>query len=126
LVINSQLKNALLADGCCIENSIIENSVIGIRSQISAGVRITNTILMGNDYYEGEYPTTAATPIGIGEGCQIDGAIIDKNARLGPGVVIRPFPRGTELEMDHWVVRDGIVVIPKDEVIPGGTILSPD
>jgi glucose-1-phosphate adenylyltransferase len=55
----------------------------------------------------------------IGQNCSIEGAIIDKNARLGENVVIRKFPRGTDLDGDQWVVRDGIVVIPKNaQVMP--------
>ena len=63
--------------------------------------------------------------IGIGADCQIEGAIVDKNARLGRGVVIRPFPTGTEIDKGDYVVRDGIVVIPKSTVIPAGTIIAP-
>ncbi|MFZ6018926.1 MAG: glucose-1-phosphate adenylyltransferase, partial [Chloroflexota bacterium] len=64
-------------------------------------------------------------PIGIGRNSQINGAIIDKNARLGENVVIQPFPVGQDLDGDGWVVRDGIVVIPKDVVIPSGTRITP-
>jgi glucose-1-phosphate adenylyltransferase len=46
--------------------------------------------------------------------------------RLGPGVVIRPFPRGTEIEHEKWAVRDGIVVIPKNTLLPAETIIGPD
>jgi len=126
IVEDSRLHDVLIAEGSYVEESEIVNSIVGIRSQICRGSKIANTILMGNDYYEGEHPSTAGIPIGIGPGCQIDGAIIDKNARLGAGVVIRAFPRGTEIDTDRWVARDGIVVIPKDEVIPAGTYLGPD
>lgn len=130
IVENSTLQNVLLAEGCCIEKAEIRNSVIGLRSQIAAGVRITDTILMGADYYE-RLPgigseTAPDQPIGIGRNCQIQGAIIDKNACLGDGVVIRPFPRGTEIETENWVVQDGIVVIPKNSYIPSGTVIAPE
>jgi glucose-1-phosphate adenylyltransferase len=64
-------------------------------------------------------------PIGIGANCSIEGAIIDKNARLGSDVVIRPFPRGTDMITDRWVVQDGIVVIPKNGALPPGTHIEP-
>ncbi len=132
IVENSTLENVLLAEGCFIENAEIRHSVVGLRTQIHDGVRIVDTVLMGADYYsrtnsdgssldEQKYP-----PIGIGRNCQIEGAIIDKNACLGENVIIKPFPRGTEIETDNWVVEDGIVVIPKNAVIPDGTVIAPE
>lgn len=125
---DSRLEHVLVAEGCIIHNSEIRNSVIGLRSQIGHGTRIVDTILIGADYYERpvEEGSPAAAPIGIGDNCQIEGAIIDKNASLGEGVIIKPFPRGTELETDNWVVQDGIVVIPKNSVIPAGTRIGPE
>lgn len=122
----STLHNVLVAEGCYIEQAEITNSVVGLRSQIGAGVKIKDSILMGADYYEtpGE-EHSGGIPLGIGAGCQIDGAIIDKNARLGAGVIIRSFPRGTDIEMDNWVVRDGIVVIPKNTILPPATYIGP-
>jgi glucose-1-phosphate adenylyltransferase len=72
---------------------------------------------MGSDYYSGE--------IGIGPNCDIQGAILDKNVCVGEGVVIRPFPRGTDFDAGKWFVRDGIVVVPKNEEIPPGTTIAP-
>lgn len=125
---NSTLENVLIAEGCRIDSAEIRNSVVGLRSQIGAGVRIVDTILMGADYYERppERGVSEICAIGIGENCDIEGAIIDKNACVGDNVVIRPFPRGTEIETDNWVIQDGIVVIPKNSVIPSGTVISPN
>jgi glucose-1-phosphate adenylyltransferase len=123
---DSVLHEVLLAEGCLIEHAEISHSVVGLRSQIGAGVKISKSVLMGADYYEipgGE--VSDSLPIGIGAGCQIEGAIIDKNARLGAGVIIRPFPRGTDIDMEEWVVRDGIVVIPKNAVLLPGTYIGP-
>ncbi len=125
-VVDSCLRHVLLAEGCCIDQSEIENSVIGVRSQICTGVKIRNSILMGSDYYDGgETQHPSGIPLGIGRDSQIDGAIIDKNARLGERVVIKPFPPGTDIDTELWVVRDGIVVIPKNTVIPAGAIIGP-
>lgn len=125
LVEVSSLHNVLLAEGCRISHAEISDSVIGLRSQIAAGARISHTILMGADYYEAMTPSDMI-PLGIGENCDIQGAILDKNVRIGRGVVIRPFPAGTESDHKHWVVRDGIVVIPKNTTLPAGTIIAPD
>jgi glucose-1-phosphate adenylyltransferase len=125
-LLRSKMENVLIAEGCCIEDAEIINSVIGLRSQISRGTRISNCVLMGSDYYdrpmliEGEH-----IPIGFADHCDIDGAIIDKNARIGSGVVIRPFPTGTDTQGDNYVVRDGIVVIPKNSILRPGTYIGP-
>ena len=116
---DSLLKDVLLAEGCRIQKSEITHSVIGVRSIISAGTVIKDSIIMGADYYSAEKP--ADPPIGIGPNCHIEGAIIDKNARIGANVVIRPFPLGTDINTPDWTVQDGIVVVPKDAVIPPGT-----
>jgi len=65
-------------------------------------------------------------PVGIGPNCNIEGAILDKNVRIGEGVVIKPFPRGTEIDAGTWVVQDGIVVIPKDTTILPNTHIEPE
>jgi glucose-1-phosphate adenylyltransferase len=125
LIENSELKEVTLAEGCKISGAKIEHSVIGIRSQISNGVTIKDSIVMGADCYSAEkYQSTIA--MGIGANCVIEGAILDKNARIGDGVIIHPFPRGVEMDCGNWFVRDGIVVIPKDAEIAAGTIIAPE
>jgi len=120
---DSVLKDVLLTEGCRIQKAEITHSVIGLRSVIGAGTVIRDSILMGADYYASENPGLPA--IGIGPGCYIEGAIIDKNARIGAQVVIRPFPRQVEINTDNWVVQDGLVVIPKNGIIPSGTHIEP-
>lgn len=123
---NSCMKDTLLAEGCRIDDADITHSIIGLRSQIRNGVKIKDSILMGNDYYERDWASEGRKiPMEIGCNCNIAGAIIDKNARLGHNVTICAFPRGTDLDGNGWVVRDGIVVIPKGAEILPGTIISP-
>ncbi len=126
-VINgAELHNVLLADGSRIGKAAIEEAVIGLRSIIADEVRLRNSIIMGADYYDPpEGPMEGPLPLGIGAGSSIEGAIIDKNARIGEQVVIKPFPSGTELDTKTYSVRDGIVVIPKGRVIPAGTYIGP-
>lgn len=126
IIERSVLENVLLSEGCRIMDSHIRNCVIGVRSQVRSGVEITDSILMGADYYnhpdkDRENP---GIPIGIGSNSVIQNAIIDKNARVGKNVVIRPFARGTDLDGGSWFVRDGIVVIPKDTVLEDGLQIS--
>jgi len=122
IVEDSNLKNVLIAEGCRILKSEIDHSIIGIRSQISAGCMIKDSIVMGSDYYE---PDRAGLPIGIGANCHIEGAILDKNVRIGNNVTMRPFPRNKDIDNEKWYVRDGIVVIPKDAEIISGTTIAP-
>jgi glucose-1-phosphate adenylyltransferase len=126
IIVGAQLKDVSLADGCFIGEAEIDCSVIGLRSQIQDGSVVKNTVIMGADYYEEDKNTSSPVPIGIGINSRIDGAIIDKNARIGSNVVIQPFPLGTEFDSEKWSIRDGIVVIPKSIVIPDGTLIVPD
>jgi glucose-1-phosphate adenylyltransferase len=122
-----RLDRVLMADGCIVQGADISHTVVGIRSVIGDGVRLKDSIIMGADFYEPEeyFPPAAGPGIGIGEGCDIAGAIIDKNARIGPGVRIEPFPRGVSGDSQSWAVRDGIVVVPKNAVLPAGTRIGP-
>ncbi len=121
IVEDSNFRNVLISEGSRILKSEISHSIIGIRSQIASGCVIKDSIVMGSDYYERE--REGQLPIGIGMNCHIEGAILDKNARVGNNVTIKPFPRNTDIDNVNWYVRDGIVVIPKDaELLPGTTI----
>jgi glucose-1-phosphate adenylyltransferase len=127
IVSGARLTNVLMADGCRIHQSEISDSVIGLRSIIADGVEIKTSYIMGADYYD--RPGVAfrgGMPIGIGKNSRIEGAIVDKNVRMGSNVVIRPFPPDVEVDHENWVVRDGIVVIPKSTVIPDNTYIGPD
>ena len=120
------VEHSLLAEGCIINRSEIRNSVIGVRSVIGENSRILNSVLMGADFYEEEAPPAQATapiPVGIGPGCHIERAIIDKDAHIGHGVQI--INRDKTLECDHllYSIRDGIIVIVKGAVLPPGTII---
>jgi glucose-1-phosphate adenylyltransferase len=115
------LRQAIIADGCIISDAHIERSVIGVRSIIESGATIRNSIVMGADYYETDPPTDRRQPkIGIGRNCVIDRAIIDKNARIADGVVITPEGKPADLDAGNYFIRDGIVVVPKNAVIPAG------
>jgi glucose-1-phosphate adenylyltransferase len=106
-----------------IRQAEITHSIIGLRSQIGPGTRIKDSILMGADYYQRN--KQGALPLGIGSNCHIEGAILDKNVCIGSDVVIKPFPRGTEIDQGDWVVQDGIVVIPKGTTLLPGTRIEP-
>jgi glucose-1-phosphate adenylyltransferase len=122
------LEKTLVTEGCIINASRIENSVVGIRSRIGHGTTIVSTYLMGGDYYETleemQYSLQRGIPkLGIGERCYIKNAIIDKNCRIGNDVRING---GHHLEnTDHslYTVKDGIVVVKKGAILPDGFVI---
>ena len=116
------LRQAIIADGCIISDAHLERCVIGVRSIIQTGATIRNSIVMGADFYETDPASSqrGLTPIGIGRNCVIDRAIIDKNARIADGVVITPEGKPADLDAGNYFIRDGIVVVPKNAVIPPG------
>ena len=125
---NCHIERGIICEGSSIQSARIERSVIGIRSVIGANCRIANTIVMGADSEESPADrvrnAAQGTPdIGIGANSAITGAIIDKNARIGEGVCITNKDRGVEADETNYHIRDGIVVVPKDAVIPSGTVV---
>jgi glucose-1-phosphate adenylyltransferase len=122
IVEDCKFKDVLIAEGSRVLKSDISHSIIGIRSQIAADCVIKDSIVMGSDYFERD---SGVLPIGIGTNCHIEGAILDKNVRIGSNVTIRPFPRNTDIDHEKWYVRDGIVIIPKDVEIPPDTVIAP-
>jgi glucose-1-phosphate adenylyltransferase len=115
------LRQAIISDGCIISDAHIERSVIGIRSIIQTGATIRNSIVMGADYFEHDRERDPKLPaLGIGRNCVIDRAIIDKNARIADGVVITPEGKPPNHDSQNYSIRDGVVVVPKNAVIPPG------
>lgn len=115
------VKQAIVSDGCIIDDAHIERSVIGIRSYIKSGTTIRHSVIMGADFYDADAASRGGPELGIGKNCVIDQAIIDKNARIGDGCVITPDGKPENFDGPNYYVRDGIVVVPKGASIPAGT-----
>jgi glucose-1-phosphate adenylyltransferase len=116
---------ALVAEGCIIDESDIEHSVIGIRSRIGKGSTVLNSYLMGNDYYQNmeemiEESQQHITPLGIGERCYINNTIVDKNCRIGNDVRLNGGKHLEDINTPLYTVRDGIIVVKKGAVLPDG------
>ena len=111
----------LLGDGSRIEDSTVEDSVLGLHAVVG-GATISRTLVMGVD---GHYPEAPAgsPPVGIGKNTVIENSIIDKNARIGRDVRIVNAEGIQEADGDGWAIRDGIVVVPKNSIIPDGTVI---
>ncbi len=121
--INScELIHSLISDGCILSGKRIWRSVIGLRSVVGEGSVIEESILMGADFYQHNKEShSSGIELGIGENCVIKKTILDKNVRIGDGVTITPDNKPDNLDNQLYCIRDGIVIIPKNTVIPSGT-----
>lgn len=128
-VLKSDTENALLCDGSIVNPSAIRNSIIGIRSVVGSSCVLNRVVMMGADYFETVEAKAAnrekgIPDVGIGDNCVIEKAIIDKNARIGHNVRISGENKGMDFqEFPNYAIRDGIVVIPKNAVIPDNTVI---
>lgn len=122
-IFGTWFNQAILSEGCFIHAKKVERSVIGIRSRIGENTDISNSIIMGNDYYETieQILDESTISLGIGKNCYIRNAIVDKNCRIGNNVHIHGSVSLEDTEEKTHYVRDGVIVIPKGAVIPDGT-----
>jgi glucose-1-phosphate adenylyltransferase len=119
------LNRCLLAEGCIISGHRILHSVVGLRAVIGEGSVIEHSVIMGSDFFEHEKTAdgNGNVRLGIGRDCYIKNAIIDKNVRIGNSVYISPDGKQEGEQTPLYVVRDGVIVIRKNTVIPSGTRL---
>ena len=124
----AQIDHAIISDGCIISHSDIHQSIVGIRSIVFPGTRLHRSIILGSDFYESaasidDSRSRGIPRIGIGANTTIENAIIDKNARIGQNVRISPAGKPENMDDPLYYVRDGIVIIPKNGVVPDGTVI---
>jgi glucose-1-phosphate adenylyltransferase len=124
----STIENALVAEGSVIVQAEIRHALIGIRARIGRGVRVTDSLILGNDYYETAEEVQRAAgsglpPIGIGDDTVIRHAIVDKNARIGRGVRILNEAGAVEKDGPGYFIREGIVIVPKSAAIADGAVI---
>jgi glucose-1-phosphate adenylyltransferase len=119
----------MVSEGSRIIGAIIEDSVIGLRSKVRKGAKLKRVVMQGADYFDGERVKPGAEndspgiDLGVGENSILEDVIIDKNARIGSNVIITSKSGHPDYKGDSYYIRDGIVVIPRDAVIPDGTII---
>jgi glucose-1-phosphate adenylyltransferase len=127
-ILDSRIYHSILCEGSIIDRSQIIHSIIGIRSRIGDHSLIERTVLMGADFFESQEAIESNTQkniprIGIGNNCEIRNTIIDKNARIGKNVKLIN-AKGVNEETHHdYIIRDGIIVVPKNAVIHDGTVI---
>jgi glucose-1-phosphate adenylyltransferase len=122
-ILSSEVQNSILCEGSIINNSKISHSIIGIRSRIGNNSVIERSVLMGADFFEagGQNEKKGLPRLGIGNDCEIRNAIIDKNARIGNRVKLMNIRGVAEERQNSYMIRDGIIVIPKNAVITDDT-----
>jgi len=124
----AQIDHAVVSDGCIINHARIAHTIVGVRSLVDLGSELKRVIILGCDYYETQSSVeecikSGRPRIGVGQNTRIENAIIDKNARIGDNVVISPAGKPENLDHPLYFVRDGIIIIPKNGVIPHGTVI---
>ena len=118
-----QIRDSVVCDGCFLDKCEIDESVVGIRTHIQAGARISQSVLIGADYYEDASRPTDSPPVGIGRDVVLHRTIIDKNAHIGDGARLVNERKVEHADGDGWCIRGGIVVVSKSAVIPPGTVV---
>ncbi len=122
------IDHAIVANGCILSAARIERCVIGVRSNIREGSTLVNTIMMGAERIESEAERAAQSarglpPMGVGTGCHIENTILDANVRIGNDVRLSPDGKENGWNQGDVFVRDGVMVVTKNAVIPDGTVL---
>jgi glucose-1-phosphate adenylyltransferase len=124
----AEINHAVISDGCIINHCKVSDSIIGVRSTINEACELNRVILLGCDYYESDnsiqqHEARGVPRIGVGKNTHIENAIIDKNARIGENCRISPAGKPEQVDQEQYYIRDGIVIIPKNAVVPHGTVI---
>jgi glucose-1-phosphate adenylyltransferase len=125
----ASVKQSLISDGCIVqEGTFLERCIVGVRSRIGRNVVLRDTVFIGADRFETDQERKAnrqrgLPDLGIGENSVIENAIIDKDCRIGRNVRITNHCGMADTETDSWVIREGIIAIPRGTIIPDGTVI---
>jgi glucose-1-phosphate adenylyltransferase len=124
----ARIDHTLLAGGCIVNQATISHSIVGPRYIVGAGTQLRRVISMGSDYYESAESVAthqkAGLPrVGIGRNARIEDTIIDRNARIGDNVVISPAGKPASVDHEHYFIRDGVVIVPRNGTIPHNSVI---
>lgn len=122
------MDHVVIGDGSIVEDSEITHSVLGIRSYVRAGSVLRDVVMMGADRYEtaeqmAENAAAGVPNYGLGHGCRITGAILDKNSRIGNNVTLNPAGKTDGIYAHGVVIRDGVLLVPKGVTVPDGAVI---
>ncbi len=120
------LDRAIVAEGCSLDRCTVSDSVVGIRSQIREGSRVTRSVLLGADFYEADDDAPRdreGARLGLGRNVVLDRVIVDKNARIGNDVRLVNEAGVQQADGDGYFIRNGIVIVPKGGVVKDGTVV---
>ena len=116
-----RIDSSIVAEGCYLEDCEISESVVGIRTHVKPGTKITRSVLLGADAYE-EEGAADRTPLGIGRDVVLDRVIVDKNARIGDGVRLVNDKGLADADGDGYYIRNGIIIVPKGGQVRAGVM----
>jgi glucose-1-phosphate adenylyltransferase len=122
-IYSSTVDDSIVCEGCYLDQCLVQDSVVGIRTHVGRAARITRSVLLGADYYDEGEPGGQGVPIGIGRDVVLDGVIVDKNARIGDGARLVNERGAQEADGDGYCIRDGIIVVEKNALIPAGSVI---
>jgi glucose-1-phosphate adenylyltransferase len=114
-----QIDSSIVTEGCYLDRCEIRDSVVGIRTQVNSGARITRSVLLGADSYE-EEGNSSEIALGVGRDVVLDRVIVDKNARIGDGVRLVNDKRIDNADADGYMIRNGIIIVPKGARVMSG------
>jgi glucose-1-phosphate adenylyltransferase len=126
--VDSLIERSIVAEGAIVLSAKIKHSVIGLRFRVDSGSAVEDTVAMGCDYYETideiERDISSGIPhLGVGKNCLIKKAILDKNVRIGDNVKIVNEKDTDNYDGPNYSIRDGIVIVGKNAIIPSGTVI---
>jgi glucose-1-phosphate adenylyltransferase len=122
-ITDGHVRDSIVAEGCFLDRCQVADSIIGIRTHVQSGSRITRSVLLGADFYEDGAAQPGTVALGIGRDVIMDRVIVDKNARIGDGVRLVNENNVEEADGDGYYIRGGIIVVPKGGVIRSETVV---
>ncbi len=122
-VYGSTIEESIISEGCYLDQCLLRESIVGIRTHIGKAARVTRSVLLGADSYDDIEGGGYEVPVGIGRDVVLDRVIVDKNARIGDGARLLNERGVQEADGDGYCIRDGIIVVEKNALIPAGTMI---
>ena len=118
----ARIRDSLVSEGCYLAGCDVEGSVVGVRTSVREGSRVTRSVLLGADFYD-EQTGVPKVPLGIGRDVVLDRTIVDKNARIADGVRLVNQAGVQHADGDGYYIRNGVIIVPKGATLPAGLVV---